>query len=119
MAHNYFLFTKESYKSFILPPEIVTHWNLPVVDEDGNNISYTVERAFLAADTGAANPCSVKFNADGKAIDVSDEEATHYLCPLNNIKVEVDDMFRALVEGAGAQYKDVKLTAKQARLLRL
>lgn len=119
MAHNYLLFTKGNYHSFVLPESITGHWNLPTVDENGNPLPpYTVESAIAAANLGTAPPVPVKFNSGGKLEDTDDANASHYLCPLNNIPVEIDDIFRSLVEGEGVAYKDAKLTAKQAYELR-
>lgn len=113
MADSYFIFSKNGYETVVLPDSVVTEWGLPIVDEDDAPISYTIEQAFNRASLDTAPPVPIVINGDGTYSNSTKVSNTHWLCPLNNVSVDMDKTFEPLAAAEGKQYNEVKFTHKQ------
>jgi hypothetical protein len=54
MAQEYLIFSNAAFTGYVLPKETLSFWDIPTVDENGDEISYTIQEAFAAASLGSA-----------------------------------------------------------------
>lgn len=118
MAQEYLIFSNAAFTGYVLPKETLSFWDIPTVDENGDEISYTIQEAFAAASLGSAPPQPIKLTlGEGYIPNVSELETTHWVCPMNNITVAMDETLAPMAALEGTTYRQVKL--KKPQLLHL
>lgn len=116
MAHHYLLFSNDKFLNYVLNKGTVKKLGIHETDAGGVNIDYTIQKAIRIL--GSVKPLPVKLSEGvGYTPNPAPEETTHWVCGINSMTVEQDDLIKPLAQLEGKNWRHVKFTTGQMRRL--